>query len=66
MKVLELLEEIEEIVDTASGFPLTGKITDHQVSISLSICKFRYMYLFPGDTSESHKFPFCIRKLSEL
>ena len=26
MKVLELLEEIEEIVDTASGFPLTGKI----------------------------------------
>lgn len=26
MKVLELLEEIEEIVNTASGFPLTGKI----------------------------------------
>ncbi len=26
MKVLELLEEIEEIVDTAAGFPLTGKI----------------------------------------
>ncbi|MEA4987012.1 MAG: ATPase [Anaerovorax sp.] len=26
MKVLELLEEIEEIVDTSSGFPLTGKI----------------------------------------
>ncbi len=26
MKVLELLEEIEGIVDTASGFPLTGKI----------------------------------------
>lgn len=26
MKVLDLLEEIEEIVDTASGFPLTGKI----------------------------------------
>ena len=26
MKVLELLSEIEEIVDTASGFPLTGKI----------------------------------------
>jgi len=26
MKVLELLDEIEEIVDTASGFPLTGKI----------------------------------------
>ena len=26
MKVLELLEEIEDIVDTASGFPLTGKI----------------------------------------
>ena len=25
MKVLDLLEEIEEIVDTASGFPLTGK-----------------------------------------
>ncbi len=24
--VLELLDEIEEIVDTASGFPLTGKI----------------------------------------
>ena len=26
MKVLELLNEIEEIVDTSSGFPLTGKI----------------------------------------
>ncbi|MGL4484558.1 MAG: hypothetical protein ACRCUS_06365 [Anaerovoracaceae bacterium] len=26
MKVLDLLEEIEEIVDTAAGFPLTGKI----------------------------------------
>ena len=26
MKVLELLNEIEEIIDTASGFPLTGKI----------------------------------------
>lgn len=26
MRVLELLEEIEDIVDTASGFPLTGKI----------------------------------------
>jgi len=26
MKVLELLDEIEEIVDTASGVPLTGKI----------------------------------------
>ena len=26
MKVLDLLDEIEEIVDTASGFPLTGKI----------------------------------------
>ena len=26
MRVLELLEEIEEIVDTATGFPLTGKI----------------------------------------
>lgn len=26
MKVLELLDEIEEIVDTANGFPLTGKI----------------------------------------
>ena len=26
MRVLELLAEIEEIVDTASGFPLTGKI----------------------------------------
>ena len=26
MKVLELLSEIEDIVDTASGFPLTGKI----------------------------------------
>ena len=26
MKVLELLDEIEEIVDTAAGFPLTGKI----------------------------------------
>lgn len=26
MKVLELLDEIEEIVDTSSGFPLTGKI----------------------------------------
>lgn len=26
MKVFDLLEEIEEIVDTASGFPLTGKI----------------------------------------
>jgi len=26
MKVLELLDELEEIVDTASGFPLTGKI----------------------------------------
>ena len=26
MRVLELLEEIEEIVDTAAGFPLTGKI----------------------------------------
>ena len=26
MKVLELLDEIEEMVDTASGFPMTGKI----------------------------------------
>ena len=26
MRVLELLEEIEEIVDTAAGLPLTGKI----------------------------------------
>ena len=26
MKVLELLDEIEEIVDTAPGFPMTGKI----------------------------------------
>ena len=26
MRVLELLEEIEDIVDTAAGFPLTGKI----------------------------------------
>ena len=26
MKVLELLDEIEEIVDTAPGFPLSGKI----------------------------------------
>ena len=26
MRVLELLEEIEEIVDNAAGFPLTGKI----------------------------------------
>ena len=26
MKVLELLDEIEEIVDTASGVPLTGKL----------------------------------------
>ena len=26
MKVLELLAEIEDIIDTASGFPLTGKI----------------------------------------
>ena len=26
MRVLELLEEIEEIVDTAAGFPLTAKI----------------------------------------
>ena len=26
MKVLELLDEIEEIVETSSGFPLTGKI----------------------------------------
>jgi DNA anti-recombination protein RmuC len=26
MKVLELLDEIEEIIDTSSGFPLTGKI----------------------------------------
>lgn len=26
MKVLELLDEIEEIVDTSSSFPLTGKI----------------------------------------
>ena len=26
MKVLELLDEIEEIVDTASGLPLTGKL----------------------------------------
>ena len=26
MRVLELLEEIEEIVDTATGFPLTGRI----------------------------------------
>ena len=26
MRVLELLDEIEEIVDTSSGFPLTGKI----------------------------------------
>lgn len=26
MKVLELLDELEEIVDTSSGFPLTGKI----------------------------------------
>ena len=26
MKVLELLDEIEEIIDTSSGFPLTGKV----------------------------------------
>ncbi len=26
MKVLDLLDEIEEIVETASGFPLTGKV----------------------------------------
>ena len=26
MKVLELLDEIEEIVDTASGIPRSGKI----------------------------------------
>ncbi len=26
MKILELLEEIEDIIETASGFPLTGKI----------------------------------------
>jgi vacuolar-type H+-ATPase subunit H len=26
MKVLELLDEIEEIIDTSSSFPLTGKI----------------------------------------
>ncbi|MDO4552979.1 MAG: ATPase [Bacillota bacterium] len=26
MKVLELLDEIEEIIDTAGGFPLTGKV----------------------------------------
>lgn len=26
MKVLELLDEIDEIIDTSSGFPLTGKI----------------------------------------
>ncbi len=26
MKVLELLDEIEEIIETSSGFPLTGKI----------------------------------------
>lgn len=26
MKVLELLDEIEDIIDTATGFPLTGKI----------------------------------------
>ena len=26
MKVLELLDKIEEIIDTSSGFPLTGKI----------------------------------------
>lgn len=26
MKVLELLDEIEDIIDTSSGFPLTGKI----------------------------------------
>ena len=26
MKVFDLLEEIEEIVDTAAGVPLTGKI----------------------------------------
>ena len=25
MKVLELLDEIEEIIDTSSSFPLTGK-----------------------------------------
>ena len=28
MKVLELLDEIEDIIDTASGFPLTGKIME--------------------------------------
>ncbi|MBQ9931264.1 MAG: ATPase [Firmicutes bacterium] len=26
MKVLELLDEIEEVIETASGFPLTGKV----------------------------------------
>ena len=26
MKVLELLDELEEIVDTSGSFPLTGKI----------------------------------------
>ncbi len=26
MKVLELLDEIEEIIDTSTSFPLTGKI----------------------------------------
>ncbi len=26
MKVLELLDEIEEVLETASGFPLTGKV----------------------------------------
>jgi F0F1-type ATP synthase membrane subunit b/b' len=26
MKVLELLDEIEDIIETSSGFPLTGKV----------------------------------------
>jgi len=26
MKVLELLDELEDIIDTSSGFPLTGKV----------------------------------------
>ena len=44
MRVLELLEEIEEIVDTAAGFPLTGKImVDSQelLEIGKSVRSFR-------------------------
>lgn len=26
MKVIELLQEIEDILDTSGGFPLTGKV----------------------------------------